>query len=160
MRGACVKQGRAPDVAVCVSPGRRFERGISGQGRHILITAVSVVCAPLSFAVAAVAVAVAVGSVTLLFGVLRHIIFQNPPERMKEDVWNSADKSIHAVAETESGRMRVHLIHSAIFPFSRRGERRRMGEQVWPHTHWPLNTGVAKVCSAHLWNYPEHAAIW
>lgn len=72
----------------------------SGQGRHILITAVSAIRAPLWFAVAAVAVAAAAGSVTLLFGVLRHIIFENPPERMKEDVWNSADKSTRAVAET------------------------------------------------------------
>lgn len=101
MRGVCVKTGGAPDV-VCVSPGRRFEFwGILDKGRHILITAVSAIRAPLWFAVAAAAVAAAAaGSVTLLFGVLRHIIFENPPERTKEDVWNSADKSTRAVAET------------------------------------------------------------
>lgn len=54
-----MKTGGAPDVVVCVSPGRRFERGNSGQGRHILITAVSVIRAPLWFAVAAVVVAAA-----------------------------------------------------------------------------------------------------
>lgn len=71
------KKEGAPDAFVCVSPGCRLELGNSGHGRHILITAVSVIGSPLWSAVAAAAAA---RSLTLLFALLRHIIFENPPE--------------------------------------------------------------------------------